>query len=41
MYPYDINILGLSNIIIIDDDDDDLFINHFCSRWLNYSEGQQ
>ena len=24
-----------------DDDDDDLFINHFCSRWLNYSEGQQ
>ena len=19
----------------------DLFINHFCSRWLNYSEGQQ
>lgn len=22
-------------------DDDDLFINHFCSRWLNYSEGQQ
>ena len=21
--------------------DVDLFINHFCSRWLNYSEGQQ